>query len=368
MAGATTTLASRRAAAQLLHRPAKPRHPADILRAIAGAQAQDPRQGRLALRARSAAPTAADVDRARNEERSVVRAWAMRTTMHLLAADDAAWMVPLWEPAIGAEARRRLAHLGVEPAAQDRALATMKRLLRGGEPRTRDEVVSAVERLGIEVTAQVRTHLFRLLIAEGGTCFGPDLGSEPTVIHAGAWLGERPAHDREAALRELAVRYLRAFGPATEADFAGWAGLPLRDIRAGLAGIAARITEERAGGGEPLLRLKGQGPRPRRGYVRLLPGYDTYLMGHRDAGFMATPEQWKRILPGGGILRPVIVRDGVAIGLWHQRRQGKRLSVRLEPFAAFDDDTRAAIDAELADVARFEGATVKLEEAGGDPQ
>jgi len=102
--------------------------------------------------------------------------------------------------------------------------------------------------------------------------------------------------------------------------------------------------------------------------VRLLPGYDTYLMGHRDAGFMATPEQWKRILPGGGILRPVIVRDGVAIGLWHQRRQGKRLSVRLEPFAAFDDDTRAAIDAELADVARFEGATVKLEEAGGDPQ
>jgi hypothetical protein len=363
------TLAAQRAAAQLLHRPSKPRHPADVLRAIAGAQAQDPRQGRLALRARNAALVAADVDRARNEERSVVRAWAMRTTMHLLAADDAAWMVPLWEPVIQAEARRRLAHFGVDARAQDRALAAIRRLLAAGEPRTREEIVAAVENLGTGVTVQVRTHLFRLLMAEGEACAGPDRGSQATVIRLEAWLGERPAHDREAALRELAVRYLRAFGPATEADFAGWAGLPLRDVRAGLAGIADRIAEERPDGvTEPLLRLKGSRPRARGSYVRLLPGFDTYLMGHRDANFMATPAQWKRILPGGGILRPVIIRDGVAIGTWHQRRQGKRLSVRLEPFAAFDDDTRAAIEAELADLARFEGATVKLEEAGGDPK
>lgn len=359
-----TDLAARRAAAQLLHRPRRPRHPADTLRAIAGAQAQEPRAGRLALRARNASVTAAEVDRARNEERSVVRAWAMRTTMHLLAADDAAWMVPLWEPVIRAEARRRLAQLGVDAAAQERALAAMDRLLAPGEPRLRDELVAAVEGLGIDVTVEVRTHLFRLLTAEGKACAGPDQGSRATVIRPEAWLGERPAREREAALRELAVRYLRAFGPATEADFAGWAGLPLRDVRAGLAGIAERVAERRVGDAR-LLRLKGTRVRPLRGVVRLLPAFDTYLMGHRDESFMATPEQWKRILPGGGILRPVIVRDGTAIGLWHARRQGRRLRVRVEPFTALDAQVRAEIDAEIQDVGRFEDAVVELEEAGG---
>jgi hypothetical protein len=88
-------------------------------------------------------------------------------------------------------------------------------------------------------------------------------------------------------------------------------------------------------------------------------------MGHRDESFMATPEQWKRILPGGGILRPVIVRDGTAIGLWHARRQGRRLRVRVEPFTALDAQVRAEIDAEIQDVGRFEDAVVELEEAGG---
>src|SRR5204862_7662199 len=134
-----------------------------------------------------------------------------------------------------------------------------------------------------------------------------------TLVDARDWLGERPPHDRDAALAELARRYLRAFGPATEADFAGWAGLPLRDVRAGLRRIERELTAVRIGDA-PAWALASAGRRARRGIVRLLPGWDTYLMGHRDRDFIAAPPDWRRIMPGGGLLRAAILVDGVAVG------------------------------------------------------
>ena len=93
-------LAVLRAAAQFLHRPASAKDPADVARAICGAQAQDPSAGRLAFRARSPRVRAVDVDRARTEERSLLRTWVMRGTMHLIATEDAAWLLPLYERAL----------------------------------------------------------------------------------------------------------------------------------------------------------------------------------------------------------------------------------------------------------------------------
>ena len=53
------------------------------------------------------------------------------------------------------------------------------------------------------------------------------------------WLGKPPRFDRDAALAELARRYLAGHGPADDRDLAKWAGLPLRDARAGLSAIAS---------------------------------------------------------------------------------------------------------------------------------
>jgi hypothetical protein len=77
-------------------------------------------------------------------------------------------------------------------------------------------------------------------------------------------------------------------------------------------------------------------------------------MGHRDRGFLAGPADWRRIMPGGGVLRATIVSDGVAVGIWRLRRSGGAIRVELEPFVDLDARTRRAIDAEIADVGRFE--------------
>ena len=108
--------------------------------------------------------------------------------------------------------------------------------------------------------------------------------------------------------------------------------------------------------------LKGAVRRPRGRIVRLLPAWDTYLMGHRDREFIAEPVRWRRIMPGGGILRPSIVVDGVAAGTWRLRRGGSTLKVELQPFEDLDPAVAEAIAAEAIDVGRFEGKAAELAE------
>ena len=342
-----------RAAAQLLHRPSTAGDPADVARETAGIQAQDLRAGRLGFRARSARLRAAAVDRARIEERSIVRTWAMRSTMHLLATEDIGWVLPLFDPGLAADSRRRLGQLGLDANSQSRALEAIERALEADGYLGRTELVERLGQVGIEIDAARRVHLFRLATGEGLAILGPDRGAETLLALASDWVGERPPHDRDAAVTELARRYLRAFGPATEADFAGWSGLPLRDVRAGLGRIAAELVEVRVGE-QRAWTLRGAARHPRGRIVRLLPAWDNYLMGHRDRDFIAGPERWPTVMPGGGLIRPTILVDGVAVGTWSVRRKGREIRVDLDPFEELNDEITAATREEIQDVERFE--------------
>jgi hypothetical protein len=128
---------------------------------------------------------------------------------------------------------------------------------------------------------------------------------------------------------ELARRYARAFAPAEPEDFASWSGLPLRDARAAWTSVES----------PPHL------PPPCSTDVRVLPAFDTYLLGYRSRDFMVPPAHARRVWPGGGIVRPTILANGRAVGTW--RRNGGR--VEIEPF----EDAAPAAEDELADVGRF---------------
>jgi len=320
----------------------------------AGIQAQDLHAGRLGFRARSRRMRAADVDRARTEERSIVRTWAMRSTMHMLAAEDAAWLLPLFDGGLVADSRRRLAQLGLDDRAQERALGVIKKALESDGFLGRSELVARLGLVGIEIDAARRVHLFRLATGSRLAILGPDRGAETLLALRREWLGEPRRHDRDAALRELARRYVRAFAPATDTDFAGWSGLPLRDVRAGLGAIEGELAEVRIED-EPAWAPRRGGRRAGHGVVRLIPAWDNYLMGHRERDFIAGPENWPRIMPGGGLIRPTILVDGVAVGTWGmRRRKGSEVEVELSPFRELDAGVEEAARGEVEDIQRFE--------------
>jgi hypothetical protein len=333
-----TDLRRRRAAAQRLHRPDDDtaRDPAALVRTLLAVQAQDLRAARLALRARSPALRAADVDDAlARGELTIV--WLLRGTLHLVATEDAGWLLTLTAPTRTAASARRLAQLGVTPAQADRAVTIIGEALAGGAPLSRAALAQRIGTAGVRTEGQVTPHLLGLAALRGVAVLGPvDPKTGAALFVAGEErLGRAPALDREAALAALARRYRAAHAEATDADLAAWSGLPLRDARAGLA----------AAGAEQPVDAAESAP-------RLLGAFDPWLLGWKDRGFAVDPAYARRVHPGGGMLRPVAVADGRVIATWKRgRRPG---TVTLEPFGRLDPATQEALRADAQDLARFE--------------
>ena len=342
-----------RAASQLLHRPASIRDAAEVPRLTGGIQAQDYPGYRLSFRARSRSLTAADVERARVEERSLLRTWLMRMTIHLIATDDAGWMLPLFEPIVERWSRRRLEQLGMLPPSVERALRVIAKALEDG-PITRPEAAEAVASAGIGLNSQTRLHIVGLAVTSGLAVLGPNRGARSMLVRREDWIGSPPPFDRERALAELARRYLGGFAPATDRDFAYWSGLSLRDVRAGLAAISAELEEVRVGE-ETMLALRGRLPRlPRAGSVRMLGRFDTYLLGYKDRSFTTGESHRETVSDGGGGIYPVVLEDGVVVGGWRDSWRAGELAVSFLDRASPPSRLDPAIEAELEDMARFE--------------
>ena len=344
-------LRARRAAAQGLH-PAAGGAPAAIVGRLLAVQAQDLRAARLALRARAPGGFRADdVAAALRRDGALVVAWLMRGTLHLVRREDHAWLLALTGPTQEAGARRRLRQLGVSPEAAERAVAVVERALTADGPLSREALAERLAAHGIPTEGQATPHLLALAARRGVAVIGAADDGRPAFVLARDWLGGAPPEvDRDEALAELARRWLAAHGPATEADLAAWAGLPLRDVRAGLAAIAGELDDP----GDGLVDLAGREPPGGRPPPRLLPAFDPYLLGWRDRGFAVPAGHARDVHPGGGILRAVATDGGRVVGTWSARRRGERLAVTVSPFARLPVRTARALDADASDVARFE--------------
>jgi winged helix DNA-binding protein len=284
----------------------------------------------------------------------------MRITVHLISMEDAAWMLPLFEPKIEKWSRRRMGQLGLSEAKVEKALGLVAKSLAAEGPLTRRELADHVVSRGIELDASQRLHLTLTSVSSGIACIGPDRGRTGTLVAREDWIGPQPAFDRDAALAELARRYLAAFGPADDRDLARWSGLSLGDCRAGLAAIASEAEEVRYGDAVLLSLKKARARLPRSGQIRMLGAFDTYVLGYASRDFAVDPSHGERInTRGGGMIEPVVVRDGEFLGRWTMKRGAKKLAVETQPFTPWGREVDAALEAEIQDIGRFEGLETK---------
>jgi hypothetical protein len=335
-------IAERLTAQLLTGRPA--RDPLEVVRRLLAVQGQDPRGARLAIRARSSGLTAAHVDRALSEERSLVISWLNRGTLHLVASEDFPWLHGLTTPRVFTANARRLAQEGVAPDAAERAVAVIERALAREGPLTRVQLRERIAGTGVRTEGQALVHLLLLATLRGIAVRGPMVSGQHAYALVRDWLGPLPAVDRAGALAELARRYLQGHGPATDRDLARWSGLPLRDARAGLAAIAPEV-RERADG---LLDLKrrpaaaAEPPAP-----RLLGAFDPLLLGwcSREA-ILAQNES---VVTVNGLFRPIALVDGHAVATWSFSAG----DFAMRPFGPLAPEDELALQAEALDVARF---------------
>jgi hypothetical protein len=306
-------------------------------------QAQDPRGVRLAIRARTTGLTAADVDRALTEQRSLVITWLNRRTLHLVRREDYPWLQALTTPPHFTGTMRRLAEEGLSPDAAERGVAAMERSLEEEGPLTRAELRDRITAAGVRTDGQALIHILALACLRGLAVRGPMVGREQAYALVRDWIGEAASVDRDLAFAELARRYLAGHGPADDRDLARWAGLPLRDARAALKAIAPELEDREDG----IVDLAGRPAAEAIPAPRLLGSFDPLLLGWVSRTPVLGSHQG--VVTVNGLFRPFALVNGRAAATWRIAGGG----VTLEPFDRLTRRDAAALKAEANDVVRF---------------
>jgi winged helix DNA-binding protein len=320
--------------------------PAAVAERLLAVQGQDPRGFRLAVRARTEGLNAADVERAL-AERELLVTWLNRGTLHLVRSEDYPLLQALTTPPLLTSSTRRLRQEGVSEAKAERAVQVIERALGEDGPLTRVELRERIDAAGVRTDGQAMIHLLFLAALRGVVVRGPVIGKQHAYVLARDWLGESPSIDREQALAELARRYLVGHQPATDRDLAKWAGLPLRDARAGLEAIGAELEEGEGG----LVSLAKRPAVEKLPPPRLLGAFDPVLLGWTSREDILGPHT--HLVTRNGIFHPFAMAKGKAVAKWGFPGGEVKLQA-LQPLPA---ETAAAIEADAAEVARFLSST-----------
>jgi hypothetical protein len=337
---ASRTLLTERLTAQALAGPPLSR-PADVAERLLAVQGQDPRGFRLAVRARTDGLAAADVERAL-ADRELVVTWLNRGTLHLVRGEDYPLLQALTTPPLLTQSTRRLRQEGVSETEAERAVATIEKALADEGPLTRIELRERLDSAGLRTAGQALLHLFFLAAVRGVVVRGPMVGKQHAYVLVRDWLGEPKPIDREKALAELARRYLVGHQPASDRDLSKWAGLPLRDARAGLAAISSQLEED-----GDLVRLAKRPAPEEIPPPRLLGAFDPVLLGWTSREDVLGPHP--SLVTRNGIFHPFAMVNGRAVAKWGLA--GGKFT--LEPLQRLPAKVATALDADAAAVTRF---------------
>jgi len=323
-----------------------------------GLQAQVLSAAALGMRVRSTGLHASDVNRALNDDRSIVRGWLMRGTLHMVAAEDFRWLVQLLGPVFVRASATRHTQLSLDDDVKTRGVAAIRKILTDSGPIARYELVDRLRRRGIALDpkTQAPIHLIGLAALHGVLCLGPERDNgDPTYVLVDDWVRPARTLSREVALGELARRYFAAYGPATVEDLGAWSGISMAEARSAVTTAKASLAEVTIQGQPGFVRkdrqtrvTKSAAPQ-----VRLLPAFDAYLLGYRRRDLAVPPALQRRLQRGGGWLHPAVVVNGRAVAAWSLRKSSSRGQLDVEAFERIPRAVRAGIQAEVADIGRF---------------
>lgn len=343
------------------------------VRDVCGVQAQLAASARMALAARVEKIDSGDVDRALWEDRSLVKAWCMRGTAHLLPASDWPIYVAAVGPSVTASEMRWMARHGLTDDEARRIVDAVVGCLASG-PITRCELADCVaSSLGPETRKWVDHSwggVVKLACVRGLMCFGPDQGQKATFVHRDWWLQGLPGAGNAASAGDaetfLMRQYLRSYAPATWRDFASWSGMRVTEaacIGKRLADDLVEVSVEGQAGfvlQEDLEAIQTAVLSASAPSVRLLPSFDSFLLGHDDKSHLVNSELYRRVFRKAGWLSPVVLVNGRVAGVWAQERKGHKLAVTVEPFGVFSEEERDLVAVEADNLGRFLGLPAQL--------
>ncbi|HEV3231410.1 MAG TPA: winged helix DNA-binding domain-containing protein [Candidatus Dormibacteraeota bacterium] len=356
---------------------------------LGGVHAQLMSSAELTLWARVRDITLGDVREALWRRHELVKTWAMRGTLHLVATPD----YPTWQAALSLNRRHLsgawLKFFGLTAEtfqALDEAVGEALR----GRCLTRVELAAEVARITGRDDLSERLlsgwgSLLKPSAFAGKLCFGPNQGQNVTFVHPQDWLGRYAPPDADEALREVTRRFLRTFGPATREEVGRWwgadppaAGRMLQALGGEIEEVALerrrawRLVEPVAGApvgsrgasapvgspGAGRAATAAAGP-----LVRLLPAFDIYVVTASprtvEAGILPAALR-EQVYRKSAWFSPVLLVDGRMEAVWGHEVRGRKVEVRVRPFAKLAPAVRRGVERETELLARFLGGEPAL--------
>lgn len=356
---------------QLLSR-AEPAALLSVVSRLGGVQAQLMSAAELALWVRMQGITQAEIHHLLWTARRLVKTWAMRGTLHLLAATDFGHLVSAWAATTVKRPPSYYTYHKVTSAELTAIIETVPLVL-SATPLTREQLAEAiVERTGKpnlrEVLLSGWGALLKPSARRGDLCFGPNEGQHVTFVRPEQWLGAWSTPAPTTALQAVARSFLSTYGPATVDEFARWWGIDAAQARKLFKSMTDEVTTVDVEGWQAqclvstLAAITTVDPIST---VRLLPYFDPYTIAiARHSEYLLSPAQQNKVYRAQGWISPVVLIDGRLTGVWEHTIKRERTEVTITLFAPTTPTQRTAISAEAEQVGQFLGnpAIIKFAE------
>jgi hypothetical protein len=333
---------------------------------VGGIHAQVMAAAELSLCARVDGITQQDVRTALWRDRTLVKAWTLRGTLHLHPAGELAlWFAARravagpfpeeleeWRDPAGA------LHVPVGPDEVKAIRAAVSDALDHHCLLREELVAEVVRRVGPRHEQRLLSG-FAFFLSE--VCQGPPQGNKVTFVRPDQWIDGWQPVDEQEALRDVCRRYLRTYGPARPTDFGEWFALKPADARALFESLADELEEVDVDGRHAYV-LAGDTDFPEtESPIRLLPEYDVYVMGFREREHLIPEAVRERLFDHkrGRYEGPAGVRfllvDGVAAGLWERKKRAKQIELQVDPIRKLTRVERMALNGEAQRIGGFLG-------------
>lgn len=351
---------------QFLAERAPPGSLLSVASAVCGVHAQVASAAELALWARVEGLEQGAVRRALEEERTLVKTWTVRDTVHLVPADDLPLYVAVLRPLPEGPGDGWMRQRGITREQYHAIVENVPRAL-DGRPRTRESLADRlVDLAGPDVREAALTSwggVLKVCAHLGDLCFGPSRGRNVTFVRPDRWLRRKlPPIDPHRARREFMRRFLGTYGVASYDDMYRWlehsrvAKELLQASRDEL--VEVKVEGRPAWAHEREIAVLAAKQRPRG--VQLLPAFDPYLIGPRPRETFVPPGRIPRVFRPQGRVTPVVLVDGRAAGVWSHELRGGRLHLEVEPFVELRPKVRKALAEEIERLADFLGGHAEV--------
>jgi len=352
-----------------LHARAPARAALGVASGLCGLQAQVLSCAELMLWARVESLPPGFVGKALWEERSLLKPWAMRGTLHMLPSRE----YGLWQPALSTYRHYLrpawLRYCQVTAQEMERLLEAVGTAL-DARPHTREELAAAVEKATSKRVARPVRNSWGMALKpasyHGKLCFGPSRGQHVSFVNPRDWLGAvKPGVARplgpDGALSEVLRRFFAAHGPASVAELSRWWGFAGAAGKRALEPLRDELCEVEVDGQRAFAlakdrdELRNAAPVPG---VRLLPAFDQYTLVSSAGADRVLPHPRHRpqVFRSQGWISAVVLVDGRMAGVWRHERKGKSLKVEVEPFSSLPARVRRGVGEEAERLAAFLGA------------